>query len=51
MNRWILIIVLVSFGCALACKLDPAKVPPCDPRYPDPIAGCFGESKDAGTDG
>lgn len=40
-------------GTALvACPLDPAKTPPCDPRHPDDTLGCWSWRRglEAGTE-
>lgn len=39
--------ILAAAGC-----YDASKVPPCDPRHPDPTLGCFARpAPDAGPDG
>ncbi len=53
-----LAVILALFALALAVQTatgcydaNSPNLPPCDPKHPDPSAGCFDAAKDAGADG
>lgn len=47
----VIVVLAVAAGAALGGCYDVNKVPPCDPKVPNPTLGCFDAPRDAGHDG